>query len=182
MITTNSILDEIMPKWQSREIHKIEMPDTKGNVMKVIEELTWADVPFFRKSINLLSFGKKKYPNDKVLDLFINSGLYKIAYSSADELVLVGILPVSDKTKKIELGINKLEDFKKLNDAKTVKIAMNFLLRDNILSTETRNKPTDRYSCIFFTAYWLMIRFGSGFIRRSWLKGIRSKILKNNNL
>ena len=43
-------------------------------------------------------------------------------------------------------------------------------------ATETRIAGTDTASTRRFRAYWLLIRLGSGAIRRSWLKAIRRRL------
>lgn len=179
LITPECKLDIAMPIWHCKETHSIKMPKVENDVMKTIKELTWSDVPFFRKTINLFSFGNKKKHTENVLELFTTSGLYEIIHFSKNELLMVGILPMGNKNKTLELGDNKIENFQKMGNPKTVKVAMNFLLHNNVLITETRNLPTDNYARIFFTIYWSIIRFGSGLIRKSWLKGIRNKVLKN---
>lgn len=180
MIKPECKLDIAMPHWSFKETHKIKMPQVENDVMKIIKELTWADVPFFRKTINLFAFRNGKKQNENVLELFTNSGLYDIIYSSKHELLMVGILPIGDKTKKLELGDNKIISFQNMDNPKTVKVAMNFFLHNGELSTETRNLPTDNFALVFFTIYWSIIRFGSGLIRKSWLKGIRNKVLKKH--
>ena len=173
------ILDEVMPKWHSREYHSIKVAASTTDVIEVAEELKWKDVPIFYYSINLLSSKKnRKKSDDTIFSLFFGSGLYQKAYRSSEELVIVGILPVSKKIKKHELN-DVIPDFQKLNEKNIVKIAANFLYKDGILSTETRNLPIGEKANLFFSIYWICIYLGSGMIRRIWLRGIRKKIMKS---
>jgi len=56
---------------------------------------------------------------------------------------------------------------------------MNFRLEpdgDRVrLTTETRITATDRQAYLRFGCYWLVIRTGSAFIRRMWLRAIRKR-------
>lgn len=173
-----SKLDIVMPNWYNREIHKINIPIIQGDIMNVVENLTWSDVSFFRMTINFLSFKNKKKSDEKILDLFTKSDLYKIIHRSTEELILVGVLPLADKSYKLKIDKNDLRGFQLMERPKTVKVAMNFLYRDGVLSTETRNLPTGQLATVLFTMYWTFIRIGSGLIRKSWLKGVNKKVIK----
>jgi hypothetical protein len=57
---------------------------------------------------------------------------------------------------------------------------MNFTVRTEAggsrVTTETRIVGTDAEATRRFRRYWLLIRPGSGAIRRSWLKAIRRRL------
>jgi hypothetical protein len=71
-------------------------------------------------------------------------------------------------------------DFAGFSEPGYAKAAMNFTVtRDgdgSRITTETRVAGTDAAASRKFRRYWLLIRLGSGAIRRSWLKAIRRRL------
>jgi hypothetical protein len=45
------------------------------------------------------------------------------------------------------------------------------------VTTETRVQGTDAAASLKFRLYWLVIRLGSGAIRRSWLKAVERRLV-----
>ena len=72
------------------------------------------------------------------------------------------------------------EQFKELVAPGVAKAAMNFRIEDAgdgawLVSTETRVHATDTSARRAFARYWTVIRPGSGFIRRMWLRAIKRR-------
>ena len=72
------------------------------------------------------------------------------------------------------------DDFSAFSEPGYAKAAMNFTVRPegagSRITTETRVVGTDADAKRKFRRYWLVIRLGSGAIRRSWLKAIRRRL------
>jgi hypothetical protein len=72
------------------------------------------------------------------------------------------------------------EQFKQLVGPGVVKAVMNFYIEHArhdawLVSTETRVHATDASTRRKFARYWTLIRPGSGFIRRMWLRAIKRR-------
>ena len=174
-------LDEAMPRWSTREHHEVSLslgPKRPAAVMDAVEALTWREVPGFYRIIRVAGMGAKRFaPDARVLDMFLFLGSpYRLVHRSEEELVIAGILPLSKGQRLPELGDHPVHSFRELTQPNLVKVSMNFLFRNGVLSTETRNLPIGWRASLMFGLYWWSIRLGSGFIRRSWLGGIRRRV------
>ena len=72
------------------------------------------------------------------------------------------------------------EQFKELEASGVAKAVMNFRIEEAgdgacLVSTETRVHATDASAQRRFARYWTVIRPGSGFIRRMWLRAIKRR-------
>ena len=79
---------------------------------------------------------------------------------------------------KLSGGLRKVEGrehFSSFDEPGYAKVAFNFRLEDGELSTETRIAGTDAHARRRFGLYWLLIRPGSGLIRREWLRAIEKR-------
>ena len=75
------------------------------------------------------------------------------------------------------------EQFKELVAPGVAKAVMNFQIDDAgdgawLVSTETRVHATDASARRRFARYWTVIRPGSGFIRRMWLRAIKRRAVQ----
>ncbi len=165
-------LDRALPAWDWSEYHSVKATAAAERVIDAVDALTWDDVPLFRRIMNAVSFGR--VPEDRVgrvLDFF-ERGPYVLAHRDSTELVYVGVLHPRHAPDAVDLEGDPVTRFRDASPAGTVKVAMNFLYRDGLLSTETRCQANNGLTARIFGVYWLLIRVGSGIIRRSWLKGI----------
>jgi len=76
------------------------------------------------------------------------------------------------------------EQFKGLAAPGVAKAVMNFRMEPDgegtwLVSTETRVHATDASARRRFARYWFLIRPGSGFIRRMWLRAIKRRAEKS---
>lgn len=167
-----TVLDRALPAWDWNEYHSVEAAAAEDRMIDAVDALTWNDVPLFRRIMTTVSLGR--VPKDRgarVLDFF-ERGPYVLAYRDSVELVYVGFLRPRHGPDILDFEGDPVMGFRDASPAGTVKVAMNFLHRDGLLSTETRCQAKDRFTACAFGVYWLLIRVGSGIIRRSWLKGI----------
>lgn len=175
-----TVLDRALPAWDWNEYHSIEVRPAADQVIDAVDALTWNDVPLFRRIMAAASLGRvPEERGARVLDLF-DRGPYVLAHRDRDELVYVGFLRFRHAAYTPEFQSDPVMGFRDASPAGTVKVAMNFLYRDGLLSTETRCRATDSFSARAFSVYWLLIRTGSGLIRRSWLRGI-ARVLRDSD-
>lgn len=174
-----SVLEEVMPRWSSRERHQVRLraaPSSGQAVIDAVEALTWQEVPGFYRLIRWVAMGTKAFaPDGQVLKMLLD-GPYRVIHRSDEELVIAAVLPLRRDQRRPELGDDPVAAFRALDERGVVKVAGNFFFRDGILSTETRNLPIGPMASALFGLYWLAIRIGSGLIRRAWLAGIRRRV------
>ncbi len=170
-----TVLDRAMPEWTWSEYHSLRVPPHHANVIESAEALQWSDAPLFRQIMRTVSLGRVPADSrNRVLELFTD-GPYLRVHRDAEELVYAGLLRPRDHAAPRPFEGDPLADFRRAAPPRTVKVAMNFLYRDGVLSTETRCQATDVFADRAFALYWFAIRAGSGLIRRSWLRGIRRR-------
>jgi hypothetical protein len=91
------------------------------------------------------------------------------------ELVFAGALRPWQRGEGPPPALDR-DRFRRFAEPGWVKVAMDVRLvqeRDGTrLSTETRIQATDRRARRAFTAYWLLVRLGSGLVRRELLRAI----------
>lgn len=175
-----TMLDRALPAWEWSEYHSIKTYAAADQMIDAVDALTWNDVPLFRRIMTIASLGKvPEERGGRVLDFF-DHGPYVLAHRDSDELVYVGFLRARHGPSVLDFESDPITGFRDTSPPGTVKVAMNFLYRDGLLSTETRCYATSGLSARAFGVYWLLIRAGSGMIRRSWLKGI-VRVLRNSH-
>ncbi|NJC70659.1 hypothetical protein HC031_13185 [Planosporangium thailandense] len=167
------VLNELMPVWHRRERHRLSMDLPAWAVLHAAENAVWGDVPVFRAMMAAVALGRRPFPADqRIIDLFLSSG-FAMLYRDGEELVVGGVERISRKQPVVPLDGDVAERFRSFAEPAHLKLAFNFRYRDGVLSTETRVFGTDKRARRLFAAYWLVIRAGSGFIRRIWLRGVR---------
>ena len=151
-------LDEAAPRWQFRERHSIRIAATPDRIFEAIRNVTAGEIRFFGLLTAIRRCGRRAPqsilnapPDEPVLDVATRTGFRYLAIEPPREIV-VG-----------------------LDISPSIFAAMNFLLDGDVLSTETRVVASGAKAKIAFGAYWLVIRAGSGFIRRMWLRAIKKR-------
>lgn len=151
-----SHLDEVIPRWQFRERHSIRIDAPPERICEAIHRVTAADIFLFRTLVYIRNFGRRgpksilnPPPHEPVLDTAIAGGFRLLA---------------DDPPREIVVGIDV---------GRGIFAAMNFLIDGSAVSTETRVFASSRSAWWKFALYWAVIRGGSGFIRRMWLRAIK---------
>ena len=169
------LLDQILPKYDQREYHQIEV---RGNQKEVYQTVRTID---FSDSIIIST-------------LFLLRGLPTTS-ANVDGLLQVGFLLVKENPpEEFVLGlvgkfwhyraqILKLDavQYAEFNRKGYAKLAWNFIIQESDpglvrLSTETRIVCTDDQSRSRFKLYWALIGRFSGLTRREMLRTVKRKI------
>ncbi len=163
-----------MPSWLVRERHRVAVTVSSDRVMEATMRLTWREVPGFYRLIRLTRIAPPNLsPDEPVISLFTD-GPYRLLHQGQAEIVFGGYLPSPGRRSgKPPHPPHSLSDFASACHPSTVKVAVGFAVHDGVLQTETRALPAGRSTKVRFALYWVLIRAGSGFIRQSWLRGIR---------
>ena len=178
-----SRLEEFAPLYQFNELHTVRIRAPQAAIYRSIKEVTAAEVTFFRALTWLRRLGRAgresilNPPSDEpLLGVATRTGFLLLADDPERELVVgtVVIAPAGVKRPATPA------QFKGLDVSGLAKAVMNFRIDDGggeswLLSTETRVHATDASARRRFARYWTVIRPGSGFIRRMWLRAIKRR-------
>lgn len=162
------LLDEALPHWHFRERHQIEVDAPPDRVFAALREATFAEMPLARVLFRARGL---RAANARPLFEQLPTGFVVLAEEPGRELVVGGL----GQPWKPLGGRAPRSDFASFDEPGYAKMAMNFRLDGSTLWTETRVWVTDAASRRKFLAYWLVVRPGSGLIRRSWLRAIKTR-------
>lgn len=160
-----------MPKYDRSEVHRCASDAPPAAVWAAIHDLRGDELRLMRALMGLRSLGRSRGGAETVLRGFQRMGFRVIAEEPDSELVVAGIgrfWQPSGGLRRVE-GADQFAAFAEPGYAK---VAFNFQLGDGRLSTETRIAATDAQARRRFGMYWMLIRPGSGLIRREWLRAI----------
>jgi hypothetical protein len=176
-------LEEFAPAYQFSEVHRVRIRAPRSRIYRSIKEVTAGEITLFRALTWIRRFGRAGSESilnpprhDPLLEVATRTGFLLLADDPERELVfgIVVIAPASVKRPTTP------EQFKELKASGVAKTVMNFRIEDAgdgawLVSTETRVHATDAAAERRFGRYWSLIRPGSGFIRRMWLRAIKRR-------
>lgn len=166
------LLDQVMPAYVRSEVHSRQTTAAPADLWSAIHDLRPDGLPLMRALMSMRTLGRRvDADNRTVLEGFERMGFRRLAEERDRELVLAGI----GQFWKPSGGLRKVtskEQFLAFEDPGYAKAAFNFRITEEEISTETRIAGTDPQSQRLFGLYWLLIRPGSGLIRREWLRAL----------
>lgn len=168
-------LDELIPEWDWRERHRITTALPAAALMRAAEELTWGEVALFRALMSArFRYGERFPAQEPVLSWFHDVG-FVVLLRTDTELILGALQPARRTPKGVELAEPRAAAFRRFAEPGHLKIVVGFRARPGELTTQTRVFGTDAGARRRFAVYWVVIRAGSGLIRRQWLRAIRRR-------
>lgn len=175
------LLDQVMPEFDRREVHRRSSAAPASALWDAIHELRANELAIMRMLMGIRTLGRKVGDGEQtVLDGFMRMGFRQLAEEPGRELVVAGI----GRFWTPSGGLGKVtgkEQFLGFEEPGYAKAAFNFRIEDGGFSTETRIAGTDARSRRLFGLYWLLIRPGSGLIRREWLRALDRRALAQPN-
>jgi hypothetical protein len=170
-----ALIDQVMPEFDRREVHRRAIDAPPAATWDALRELRGGEMRLMRALMGLRSLGRRNAEPDRtVLEGFRRMGFRQVAEDPGHELVVAGI----GRFWTPSGGLRRVEDadfFAGFEEPGYAKVAFNFLLAGDELTTETRIAGTDARARRLFGAYWLLIRPASGLIRREWLAAIAKR-------
>jgi hypothetical protein len=159
-----SHLDRALPEWQFGERHATFVAAPPARVYAALRAVTAREIFLFRTLVAIRRCGRRgpesilnPSADAPILDVALRTGFFLIAEEAPEEVVV---------------GMYVIKPDRAL-------AAMNFRLLavdgGTRLTTETRIFAKDAAARRAFRWYWWLIRPGSGFIRRMWLRAIRKR-------
>jgi hypothetical protein len=165
-------MDEIMPDYDRREVHRHSVAAPPAAVWAAIRDLSGDELKLMRLLMGLRTLGRRGEDSSRtVLEGFERMGFRVVAEEVDSELVIAGI----GRFWTLSGGLRRVKDrehFTHFDEPDYAKVAFNFRLEGERISTETRIAGTDAHARRRFGLYWILVRPGSGLIRREWLRGI----------
>jgi hypothetical protein len=165
-------LEELLPRYDRRECHARTIAATVPVVWAALNDLTMTEVPLTRWLMALRSAGRARL-SGRVIDALPPRLINSVP---GRELVLGSIGQYARLRPRQGSGPATPTAFAGFSQAGWSKVAMNFRLTPDgtgtVLSTETRVVSGDAATRRRFAGYWLIIRVGSGLIRREMLRSV----------
>ena len=166
------LLDQVTPSCDRSEVHRRTSAASAPALWDAIHALRADELTAMRVLMGVRTLGRRAGEGDlTVLEGFRRMGFRKIAEEPEQELVVAGI----GRFWTPSGGLRKVTDvdqFLHFQEPGYAKVAFNFRLVDGEISTETRIAATDARARRRFGLYWMLIRPGSGLIRREWLRAL----------
>ncbi len=175
-----TLLDEVLPRFDVHEVHSLWVPAKPGDAYDAVTAVSAREVRLFGPLMRLRTFGRSKRVFDRqapLLEEMLKIGFVLLAERQGEEIVVGAIGRFWSPTGNRPIAT---PDFSAFADPGYAKAAMNFRVtpdgEGSRITTETRIVGTDVEATRRFRRYWVVIRLGSGAIRRSWLKAIRRRL------
>ena len=185
------LLQDFLVDHDFSEVHSITVQAPAEYVFRSIMEITPASIPLFHalfviRNLPALLFGKAEQSfvgGRPILQQMLSTGFVSLAEETDRELV-VGTVGQFWRITGGPLKLADAQEFLAFDRPDYVKAAMNFSVQEDqgcgstTLRTETRVRIPHPGARRKFAGYWVMIRWGSGLIRRMWLRAIRRRAEK----
>jgi hypothetical protein len=166
------LIDEVLPDCDRREVHNRATEAPSAALWEAVRALRADELTAMRALMGIRTLGRGRDSGERtVLEGFQGLGFREVAEEPGRELVLAGIGRFWTPSGGLRKVTDK-EQFLSFQEPGYAKVAFNFRILDGKLSTETRIAATDAQARRRFGLYWLLIRPGSGLIRREWLRAI----------
>lgn len=161
-----------MPEYDRREVHRRTVTAPPEAIWAAVKELRSDEMTLMRMLMGIRTLGRRRGDDARpVLSAFRGMGFRLIDEEPEKELVIAGIGRFWQLSGGLRV-VESREQFASFEEPNYAKVAFNFRLEDGELSTETRILGTDAHASRRFGLYWLLVRPGSGLIRREWLRAI----------
>jgi hypothetical protein len=161
--TAQTHLDSIVPVWQFNEKHSLRIDAPPERVFEAIRAVRAEDIVLFRTLVAIRRGGRSG--PESILNPAAGAPILDVATRTGFRCL------ADDPPREIVIG---------LEVAPSAFAAMNFLVTadgrgGSNISTETRVYAGTKRAERRFAMYWRVIRPGSGFIRRMWLRAVRRR-------
>ena len=187
MTAQRSLLSEVLPTWDAGEVHDVWIPATPEVAFAAVRDVTVREVRLLRPLLalrglpRLLTTRRRFQParSAPVLEEFLKVGFVLLGERPGAEIAAGAVGRFWSPTGNRPVALRSREDFVSFAEPGYAKAALAFVVRPerggSRVITETRVAGTSPEAIRAFRHYWLVIRLGSGAIRRSWLAAIRRR-------
>jgi hypothetical protein len=185
---SESLLDEVLPRYDASERHDIVVAAPPDVVFGAVKDVTVRDVRLLTPLMVLRGLPRllkrrrrlrRPRSSAPVLGRLLEVGFVQLAERPGAEIVVGAVGRFWRPADNRPIAVPTREAFLSFAEPGYAKAAMAFLVRPegdrSRVVTETRIVGTSPDATKAFLRYWRVIRPGSGAIRRSWLAAIRRR-------
>jgi hypothetical protein len=169
-----------MPRYECHERHELWVPAPPPVAYEAVKAVSASEIRLIGPLMRLRMLGRWPGRLDTrapLLGSLEQGGFVRLAERQDEEVVYGAIGRFWRPTGNRPIAVESFAGFAEPGYAKA---AMNFAVGaergGTRITTETRILGTDPEASRKFRLYWLLIRPGSGAIRRSWLKAIQRRL------
>ena len=184
-----SLLEQFMPRFDTRSRHAIEVHAPAQAVFAAVETVTVKEVrflralEFIRALPGLAATGRLDVPaRESPLVLSFTRGAVLLGAAAPEEVVAGAIGRFWSLAGNEPVVFGSPEEFLAFTEPGFAKAVVGFRLEPRgaeiLLRTETRFLATDEATQRLMSRYWRIIRPGSSLIRTEWLRAIRRRALR----
>jgi hypothetical protein len=172
------LIDRAVPRWDFAERHARPVNAPAPLVWRALGEVRVSDLPLTRLLMRVRALGRRPLgaPDRSAVEALPPG---EVARDEGRELLLAMVAPTSLRTEVRsldELRAASVDELVRPLPDGWVRIAMDFRVEatdgSTLLTTETRVLATGPTARRRFRLYWLVIRGGSGLIRRELLRAV----------
>jgi hypothetical protein len=178
-----SELDRAAPAYEFHESHSLTIRATPERIHDAIINVTADEVLLFRTLVWIRRLGRPLPPS--ILSVPKGTSLHEIATRTsfvtlADSLLELVSATVVARPRGSPRPRSAAELLALRAEPGHAIATMSWTIDPRgdgtcFVATETRVHATDAGTRLRFAAYWFLIRAGSGFIRRMWLRAVRKR-------
>jgi hypothetical protein len=192
---TPRLIDEVLPRYEAREVDDISVAARPAEVYRALEELTLGELHVFRalRGVRRLPgrLGRSRRrtvtpgrpsipdPDARLLDSGVRLGFAVLGSRPGSELVIGAAGQPWRPAGGVIATIRDRGEFEAFDRSGFAKVAIGFRLEEipggTRVVAETRVDTTDALTHRRFDTYWKVIRVWSGAVRRTWLRAIRRR-------
>jgi hypothetical protein len=187
-----SLLEQFMPRFDTRSQHAIEVPAPAQAVFTAVEAVSVKEVrflralEFIRALPGLAASGRLDVPTgDAPLVLSFTRGAALLGARPPEEVLAGAIGCFWRLAGNQPVVFGSPEEFLAFTEPGFAKAVVGFRLdpggAEILLTTETRFVATDEATRRLMSRYWRIIQPGSNLIRTEWLRAIRRRALRRPN-
>ena len=187
MSAHRSLLSEVLPTWDAGEVHDVWIPARPEVAFAAVKEVTVREVRLLMPLMALRGLPRmftrrrrlRPAPSAPVFEEFLKVGFVLLGERPDAEIAAGAVGRFWSPAGNQPVALRSREDFVSFAKPGYAKAALTFVVRPerggSRVITETRVAGTNAEATRAFRRYWLVIRLGSGAIRRSWLAAIRRR-------
>ena len=173
----STLLDSVLPEFQFSERHHTWVDASPEAALAAAREVSLADMPLARL---LMRFrGMRTLARGPLWEQLLAGGFVGLGETPGHEVLAGAIGQMWKLSGGHAPKVASAVEFAAFNQPGYAKAAMNLSVRDINgrceLVTETRVFAIDAAARRAFSRYWLLIRPGSGIIRRVWLRAAKRR-------
>jgi hypothetical protein len=177
-----TLLDSVMPEFQFVERHRAWVDASPEAVLAAAREVSLADMALARLLMRVR--GMRTLARGPLWEQLLAGGFVALGETPGHEVLAGAIGQMWKLTGGHSPKVGNAVEFAAFNQPGYAKAAMNLSVHDVngrcALMTETRVFATDPAARRAFSRYWLIVRPGSGIIRRVWLRAAKKRAEKPN--